>query len=78
MFVGKSSAEAMYVGAVESDQHKSKGENLLSAGQCIKQRPMDISQDPLPGRPINIRPSDNSTSHGVESPCDADNVVNGG
>lgn len=61
----------MGVGAVESDQHISEGDNLLSDGQCFKQRPMDNSKDPLPSRPINIRPSNNSTSHGVESLCGA-------
>ena len=70
-FVGESLAAAMDMGAIESDQYRSKGENLLSTGQCIKQRSMNISQDPLPSRPINIRPSDNNTSHGVESLCDA-------
>ena len=68
MFAGESPAAAMDVGAVESDQNRSEGENLMSAGQCTKQRPMDITRDPLPSRPVNFRPSDNSTSHGVESP----------
>ena len=59
----------MVADAAGNDQHRSGRENLLSAGQCTKQRLMDIHQNPLTCGPIHIRSSDRSPSHGDESLC---------